>query len=148
MRMWLPQLDEFRFAIWKKLNEGYSVEERLNPDDLSQNWRTIILLSIPFNAFRIFGFLDDTGFRTTAPGISNRHTYGFSDDVQRSFYSAYFAGHGLKVQTLTLPNGMIGSVYIGAWRISDAGLLSMSDLDTYLSSLFNEYNIKLPAAHN
>ena len=60
MRMWLPQLDEFRFAIWKKLNEGYSVEERFNPDDISQNWRTIILMSIPFDAFRIFGFLDDT----------------------------------------------------------------------------------------
>ena len=72
----------------------------------------------------------------------------FFDDVQRSFYSAYFAGHGLKVQTLTLPNGMIGSAYIGAWRVSDAGLLNTSGLDTYLTSLFNEYNIKLPAVLN
>lgn len=148
MRMWLPQINEFRLAIWKKLNDGYTVEERYNSSDLSQNWRTIVLLSIPFDAFRIFGFLDDTGFRTTAPGITSRRIYGFFDDVQRAFYSAYFAGHGLKVQTLTLPNGMIGSVYIGAWRVSDAGLLNMSGLDTYLAALFNEYNIRLPAALN
>ena len=107
MRMWLPQIDDFRLAIWLKLNEGYRIEERYNPMDMSQNWRTLVLLSIPFDAFRIFGFLDDTGFRTTAPGITSRRVYGFYDDAQRSFYSAYFAGHGLKVQTLTLPNGMI-----------------------------------------
>ena len=53
------------------------MEERYNSSDLSQNWRTIVLLSIPFDAFRIFGFLDDTGFRTTAPGITSRRIYGF-----------------------------------------------------------------------
>ena len=82
MRLWLPQIDDFRLAIWKKLNDGYTMEERFNARDLSQNWRTILLLSISFDTFRIFGFLDDTDFRTTAPGISNRRTYGFSDDVQ------------------------------------------------------------------
>lgn len=54
-----------------------------------------------------------------------------------------FSGHGLKVQAITFPNGMFGSIYLGAWRISDASLLNMSVLDTYLVSLFTEFNICL-----
>ena len=30
MRLWIPQIDEFRLAIWKKINKGYTVEERNN----------------------------------------------------------------------------------------------------------------------
>ena len=114
MRMWMPQVKNFRLAIWLKLNEGHSVEERYDATNLLMNLTTIVLLSIPFQSFRIFGFLDDTGFRTTAPGIASRRMNGYFDDAQRSFYSAYFSGHGLKVQTLSLPNGMVGSVYLGA----------------------------------
>ena len=114
MRIWMPQIKNFRLAIWLKLNEGYSVEERYDTTDILRTIRTIVLLSIPFESFRIFGFLDDTGFRTTAPGIATRRTNGFYDDVQRAFYSAYFSGHGLKVQTLSLPNGMVDSVYLRA----------------------------------
>ena len=135
MRMWMSQAKNFQLAIWLKLNEGYSVEERYNATNLLMNLTTIVLLSIPLQSFRIFGFLDDTGFRTTAPAIASCRINGFFDDAQKSFYSAYFSGHGLKVQTLSLLNGMIGSVYLGAWRVSDFGLLNMSSLDSYLSSL-------------
>ena len=31
-----------------------------------------ICLDIPFDAFRIFGFLDYTGFKTCDPGIGSR----------------------------------------------------------------------------
>ena len=93
--------------------------------------------SIPYDGFRIFGFLDDTGFRTTATRIESRIGHGFYDDVQRVFYSHYFAGHGLKLQALVLPNGTIGSAYVGAWRVSDTGLLNMSGLDSYLSGLLS-----------
>ena len=72
---------------------------------------------------------------------------GFHDDIQRAFYSAYFAGHGMKIQVVSLPNGMVGSVYLGAWRVSDAGLLNMSGLDNYLSSLFQEFQMNLPQAN-
>ena len=124
------------------------MEERYDTTDILTNIRTIVLLSIPFESFHIFGFLDDTGFRTTAPGIATRQTNGFFDNSQRAFYSAYFSGHGLKVQTLSLPNGMVGSVYLGAWRVSDSGLLNMSGLDRYLTSLFNEFNMRLIGAFN
>ena len=110
--------------------------------------QNIVHLSIPFDAFRIFGFLDDTGFRTTATGIGTRRRYGYHDDVQRAFYSHYFSGHGLKVQAVTLPNGMIGSVFVAAWRVSDSGLLNMSGLDTYLSRLMREFSMELPAEFN
>ena len=47
----------------------------------------------------------------------------------------------MKIQAVSLPNGMIGSIFIASWRVSDAGLLNLSGLNTYLSSLFHENNI-------
>ena len=119
------------------------MEETVYSNDIAANVNRFIFLGIPFESFRIFGFLDDTGFRTTAPGRSTRRIMGFHDDPQRSFYSGYFAGHGLKVQALTLPNGMFGSIYIASLRVSDSGLLNMSGLDAYLSNLFREFNMQL-----
>ncbi len=49
----------------------------------------------------------------------------------------------MKVQALTLPNGMFGSIYVGSWRVSDSGLLNMSGLDSYLSNLFTECDMKI-----
>ena len=46
----------------------------------------------------------------------------FFDDIQRSFYSGYFSTHGLKMQLVTLPNGTVGSVFVGSWRVIDAGI--------------------------
>ena len=93
------------------------------------------------------GFLDDTGFRTTAPGIGVKRRIGFNHDVQRFFYSGYFGHHGLKIQAVTLPNGMFSSVFIDTLHVSDAGLLNMSGLDTYLSSLFCEFNMHMVGAY-
>ena len=71
----------------------------------------LVELEIPLDSFRIFGFVDDTGFRTSAPVIEARRIMGFNDDIQRSFYSGYFAGHGIKLQAVSLPNGMIESIF-------------------------------------
>ena len=65
----------------------------------------------------------------------------FNDDIQRSFYSDYFARYGIKLQEVSLPNGMIVSIFLESWRISDSGFLNLSGLDTYLSSLFHENEI-------
>ena len=43
---------------------------------------------------------------------------------------------------------MFGSVFIGSIRVSDSGLLNMSGLDTYLSSLFREFNMNIELAYN
>jgi hypothetical protein len=134
-------MDYFRHSIWEKINgelENNNIPGRHNN----------AILNIPFDSFRIFGFLDDTGFRTCAPGRSTRRRYGFHDDVQRAFYSGYFAGHGLKVQAVTLPNGLFGSIYVSSLRVSDAGILNMSGLNTYLCTLFNEFDMQLVHADN
>ena len=68
---------------------------------------------------------------------------GFVDDIQRSFYSGCFGGHGMKLHALILPNGFFGSVYIGPIRVSDAGLMNMSGLHTYLSQLYREFSIQM-----
>ena len=43
---------------------------------------------------------------------------------------------------------MFGSVFIGVIRVSDSGLLNMSGLDTYLSSLFCKFNMNIEVAYN
>ena len=83
-----------------------------------------------------------------SPGTSVRRENGFYDDIQRAFYSGYFAGHGLKVQALSLPNGMIGSVYVSSLRNSDSGLLNLSGLNEYLEDLFRDAGMLLPSAGN
>ena len=120
MRYWIPQIDNFRRSIWLKLSEGETVEETSDKHDDANEVRRYVYLDIQFESWRIFGFLDDTGFRTTAPGVGTIRRHGFHDDTQRAFYSAYFAGHGLKIRAITLPNEMLGSMFIGSWRISDA----------------------------
>ena len=86
----------------------------------------------------MFGCLGDTSFRITRTGIETCRRCGFYDDVQRSFYYAYFGSRGLKVKAITLPSGMIDSTYVGVWKVSDAGLLNMSGLNTYLSGVLSE----------
>ena len=39
---------------------------------------------------------------------------------------------------------MIGSIFIGSLRVSDSGLLNMSNLNSYLFDLFQELDITLP----
>ena len=104
-----------------KLRDGATIKETSDTPNNMENIRTIVHISIPYDGFRIFGLLDDTGFCTIATGIEICRMYGFYDNVQCSIYSTYFCGHGLKVQVITLPNGMIGSAYVETWRVSDAG---------------------------
>lgn len=56
----VPQIDDFRLKIWLKLNEEYIVKKGYNVSDSIQNLLTDVLMSIHFDAFHIFGFLDDT----------------------------------------------------------------------------------------
>ena len=78
MRQWLPHLDSFRDAIWRKIVSGGTIETSLGNNQAQEIYARI---EIPKDSFRIFGFLDDTGFRTTAPGLEARRTMGFYDDV-------------------------------------------------------------------
>ena len=64
MRQWVYKIPEFQYAIWDKLRNGATVEETEHNGNVAS--RSFIFWGIPLNSFRISGFLDDTGFRTTA----------------------------------------------------------------------------------
>ena len=80
MHMWMPYVKDFRYAIWLKLKQGATVSVRSGYKSEVDSIQSIVHLSISFEAFRIFGFLDDTGFRTTATDIGIRRRYGYHDD--------------------------------------------------------------------
>ena len=148
MQMWVDQIKDFRNSIWKKLTQGYTIESTTDTQGTVHQTVTNVSLEIPPSSFRIFGFLDDTGFRTQAPARTLRRRYGLTQDVQRAFYSGYFSGHGLKVQAVTLPNGLFGSIFVSSLRISDCGLQNMSGLDSYLSTLFRDHDLQIADANN
>ena len=57
MSIWLPYIDEFREAIWDKLLDGIVRERNNGESNLWEVW-------LPFETFRIFGWLDDTDMAT------------------------------------------------------------------------------------
>lgn len=63
--------------------------------------------------------------------------------------SRYFRHHGLKTQTLLLPNGLFGSIYVASLRQNDNGVQNMSGLNDYLVSLFSPHYVadRLPASY-
>lgn len=54
----------------------------------------------------------------------------------------------MKIQVVTFPNGIFGSGFIRTRRVSDSGLPSMSGIDTYLSTLFCKFNIRIISVYN
>ncbi|KAJ1396006.1 hypothetical protein B484DRAFT_472403, partial [Ochromonadaceae sp. CCMP2298] len=81
---WKPWLEEFSEVIREK------VEDKSNGG-----------ITYPEGSFVVFGFIDDTIQRTTRPGGVRWNTL-----IQMSFYTGYTKHHGLKFQTLELPNGL------------------------------------------
>ena len=71
MRQWISNIDSFRHAIWQKIVRGGTIESSIKNN---QRVEPFVELEIPLDSFRIFGFLDDTGFRTSAPDIEARRT--------------------------------------------------------------------------
>jgi hypothetical protein len=79
MRQWPPRIEAFRRAIWEKLVGGETVEIR-------EGVRNIVPVSVPFENFVVFRFIDDLGMQTCSPGNAARREYGFVDNFQRLFY--------------------------------------------------------------
>jgi hypothetical protein len=97
---------------------------------------------LQFLPFDIFGFIDCSIYRINRPysgpdgdyiGAPRRERYY---DAQRSVYTGYKKCHGIKVETVLLPNG-ISTIYgPTSARPSDVpGVIRMSGLDAFLLDL-------------
>ena len=84
MRQWVPFIDDFRAGIWDKMLNGLVSETRRGGPTI--DWEVYV----PFNQFRIFGFLDDTDLKTDRPrpgrSIENNSDLAELRDTQVAFY--------------------------------------------------------------
>jgi hypothetical protein len=87
-----------------------------------------------FDNNRIIGFVDWKIVETCQPGsgpAEDRHGHNVM-----SVYSGYTKHHGLKILTVTLPNGLIGALYDAiSTRKNDNSALNLSNLNVDMMRL-------------
>jgi len=87
-------------------------------------------LELDFDLWTAFGSIDCTDWRTCRIGAGPvGYWRGASRRIgdhrlQRAFYSGYFRAHGLKYQSVLLPNWLWGSVWGAAMSHNDNGILT------------------------
>ena len=100
-----------------------------------------IIPGLEFLPWDVFGFLDDSIDRICAPFSGPRGDYQGAarkeeyDEAQRAVYTGYKKCHGIKVETVFLPNGITTVFGPVSARRGDAGVLQMSNLNAFLSWL-------------
>jgi len=112
MSYWEPKFQDYSECVRKKVEE----------------------LGVPFaeGDFSVCAFIDDHCFETCRPGGPtgsgiNRPRADLL--LQRAFYNGWKSHHGLKFQTVDLPNGMVMDMWgPRSLRHSDLNLLDWSDL--------------------
>lgn len=115
------------------------VEKDQTREQLDGSW--IVIPGLVYLPMWLFGFADDPLYKTSTPfsgprgdyeGAARKEEYA---ETQQAVYSGYKKFHGIKVETVFLPNG-ITTVYgpVSARR-GDAGLLQMSNLNAFLAWL-------------
>ena len=119
MNYWLPHFSEFAEAIEQKVNSYLpgSVAEGTN---------------------RVICFIDNTCIPTARPGGGPNHRNGHRWDplIQRSFYNGWKSIHGIKVQTLDLPNGMNLHITLpSSLRHNDIWMFNESDVENKFIAL-------------
>ncbi len=120
MFFWLPYLTLFRDKISEKLLSRFAFET--NAD------------------FRVFGFIDNTVNATCrlygGPVDDGEHARRFSPLIQQAFYTGWKKLHGLKWQTIDLPNGLVFHAWGGvSVRHSDNWTLFYSEIIPQLEIL-------------
>ncbi len=85
--------------------------------------------------FACLDFLDDFGIQTARTGNSSSQNQQFPPDIQRVFCSGYLINCDLKVQIVSLPIGVKGSVFITETRQNGNGVQHVSGLNNYLLQL-------------
>lgn len=110
---WANQVDNFRSIIHQKVRISPCEIERVLEGELTRHH----IINTPFETWRVFGIIDNTCIKTSRPGDGPENDTEHAQlrvgahELQRAFYSGYMRAHGLKYQTLLLPNGMLCSVW-------------------------------------
>jgi hypothetical protein len=132
---YVNQFPEFHAAI-ERFCETPRAREELNGD-----WSWIP--GLEFLPLDIFGFIDNSIDRISVPCSGPRGDYigaarkAAYEDTQRAFYTGYKKYHGLKYETILLPNGLCTLFGPVSARHSDLGMLLMSSVNTFLTNLQN-----------
>jgi hypothetical protein len=97
-----------------------------------------IILGINFMPWDVFAFINDSidcistpfsGPREDYKGAAPRAEYV---DAQQVFYTGYIKAHGIKVETVFLPNGLCTLFGPVSARRDDADVAAMSNLNAFL----------------
>ena len=127
---YLQHFPRFNEAIEDFVTRDFNRE---NPD---ATWDSVP--GLRFLPFDIFGWIDDSIDPTCTPfsgprgdyaGAARREEYA---EAQRAVYTGYKKLHGIKVETVFLPNGLTFMFGPVSARQSDVGVLKMSNLDAFL----------------
>jgi len=107
LKLYMNDIDTFRKSIYEKSFEP-------------------LLDNYPLEDHRIFGFIDTKGHESTRPGGSGTAEHDEEREeqyqLQQAFYSAYGKMHGLRVQAVTVPNGMFANIYVSTAAQNDSNI--------------------------
>ena len=133
LHRFVPEFPKFYNAF----NKFAKKTSRRHHNDNSSSDR----IGLNFIPFRIFGLIDCSIFRINRPfsgpdgdyiGAPRKENYPIA---QRAVYTGYKKCHGIKVQTILLPNGiscLYGPTSARVPDIGPTGILEMSGLDHFL----------------
>ena len=117
-----------------------AIEEYVQQDHLRKLIdRTMpIVPGINFMPWDVFAFIDDSidcistpfsGPQVDYEGAAHKAEYA---DAQQAFYTGYIKAHGIKVETVFLPNGLCTLFGPVSARRANAGVAAMSNLNDFL----------------
>ena len=155
MTFFINRIVKYAASVLKMMSSQAHYTETQYHDGRYQG--TLSYVHVPANKQRCIGFIDNTTLDICRPGdtitiaataedfvdaeaIADPETIGDDDgepdDIQRAFYSGFKKQHGLCVQTVMFPDGMVGSVFVASIRNNDNGMFNISGLGNELLHLF------------
>ena len=122
MEFWASSVPRYREAIWRAIAFHGTPDYEEDED---------IFIDLP--NFCVFGFGDCIPIKTCCPGAGPVNSEGGccenAFEIQRAFYTRYGKQWGMKAQTITLPNGMVGHAYISSIAQNDRGMVNISGIE-------------------
>ena len=96
---------------------------------------------VPEGGLKVFSFIDCTQIPTSRPGGGPKPNGRRNNPlIQRSFYNGWKHNHGLKVQTIDLPNGMnLHVTNASSLRHNDLFVWHESDMSRKLDNLLGDH---------